>query len=291
MKEEIKQEIECRAEADNIRRGLYLRSIRTSTCFGESGNVDAQGIPILGRTPVSQSDPNVKTASDFVNLIGTEKAGYLAHNIQRVYKEEVQEPVRERYEEFDRLNAQSTLHSEIMEADAIMGDCFALYYIIDGEIRKKKIQPWTAGVIYNDVTGEAEHGYIYELINKEVSDGVTLVMRIFTYDDVNRYEYEVRSYSKENVSDRWMLKETAPHGFGKVPVNEFLNNNKRIGNAEKAIPYIDAYDRVLSDSSTEQSASRQAYLMLKNAGDINEATMATLKKFGVFSVDGEGDAK
>ena len=290
MIEEIKQKIECGQAENLIRKGLYERSLRAEGCFGNSGQVDAQGIPILGREKTSPSDPNVKTASDFVNLIGTEKAGYLAYNIQRIYKDDIEESLREKYEDFDRLNAQSTLHSEIMEADAIMGDCFALYYISNGEIKKKKIQPWTAGIIY-DENNVPVYGYIYEDLNICISSTTTLVRRIFVYDNIYRYEHEERSYAKETTSNRWYLKEKAPHGFQEVPVNEFLNNNKKLGNAEKAIAYIDAYDRVLSDSTTEQSASRQAYLLLKAAGDIDEVFMEKLRKFGVMATTGDGDAK
>ena len=284
MIEEIKNILETRINRNQVLKGMFYRSERRIGSFEDMGENTAQGIPILGRAKNSKSDPNVKTASDFINIIGGDKAGYLTHNIQRVYNDDAQDDLKEKYKEFDRINNQDTISSEVMFDNATMGVGYTLLYVEDGTVKKKKINAWQAFVVYEN--NIPKYGVICNDKNTRLEKSI-IVKEVYIYTDNERLLYEHRTYDS-NISDRWILKQKVFHGFNGIPVTEWRNNARVLGNAEKAITYIDAYDRVLSDSATEQSASRQAYLMLKNAGVIDDDFMEKLRKFGVITIDQDG---
>lgn len=263
--------------------GLTERSFRVKGCIGESGEVTADGIPILGRRPVSKSDSNIKIGSDYVNIISDEKSGYLAHNILREFNPEMpeseKEALQEKYKEFDRSNNIATVRSELMELNAMLGTVFTLYKIVDNNVSVVKVSPSNAFVIINELTKKPEMGVIWDA-NKE--DNKTY---IWVYDALTVKLYEEKA-------GRFNLVEEGLHGFTEVPLVEWRNNSKRISNVERVIGQIDAYDRVISDSTTEQSNLRNAYLVLRDMGNIDDEFMKKLRNTGIFPTTGEtADAK
>jgi SPP1 family phage portal protein len=277
-------------KAKQLKNGLLKRSLMFRGDFDQRGSIESQGIPILGRGIISSADLNIRASSDFVNLIKNEKSGYLGHNITRVIAEDVpnKDAIEDKYLNYDRINKTPTLRSELIGDMALYGSSYTLYYIEENEVYTKKFFPWNAEVFYNEKTGTPEAGYVY-VAGKEKD-------RMYIYDSVNREEY-VCNKENDASSDKWELVESAPHGFGRVPLIQWKNNSYNMGNAERVLSYIDAYDLVVSDTSTEQSAIRQAILVLKDvegagskdAGDDDDGTgfMEKVQKAGAIEV-GEG---
>lgn len=79
-----------------------------------------------------------------------------------------------------------------------------------------------------------------------------------------------------------------PHMFDYCPLFGLPNNDEQMGDAEKVIQLIDAYDRTLSDASNEIEQLRLAYLILKGAG-MDDEDIQQLKKNGVFELLGKDD--
>jgi SPP1 family phage portal protein len=262
--------------------------------FEERGSVESQGVPILGREKISSADLNIKASSDFVNLIKNEKAGYLGHNITRTIDDSVpnKTEIENKYLNYDRVNKIDTLRSDLIGDMALYGSSYTLYYIEENEVYTKKFFPWNAEVFYNEKTGIPEGGYVY--VAREDRD------ELYVYDSINRDKYICPK--REGISsDKWELVESAPHGFRQVPLVEWKNNTYNMGNAERVLSYIDAYDLVVSDTSTEQSAIRQAILVLKglegqaskddSGDDDSEGFMKRMQKAGAVEVDENGDIK
>ena len=81
---QIYELIKAKGKESDVYDGLTMRSLRKKGCIRQSGELDADGIPILGRIPVSKSDSNIKIGSDYVNIIADEKYFTIKELVKRV---------------------------------------------------------------------------------------------------------------------------------------------------------------------------------------------------------------
>ena len=97
-------------------------------------------------------------------------------------------------------------------------------------------------------------------------------------------------YDGDLVPDARYEEPIVTHIFKANPLVVFQNNKEEQGDFEKVIGLIDAYDKLMSDTSNEHEAYRNAYLMLKNLMMTPEAS-AALSAGGTIEVGEDGDAK
>lgn len=271
MQKTLKDMVRVKKEELALKHNLYLRSIgKPASSFKYDNPEHADGVPILARRKVSDSDPNIKTAFDNFSIIQTTKSGYMS-NIVREYTDNFPEAVKEAYREFDSLNSTSALYSDLMISCAGWGNTFTLCVL--GDDRKVRIKQVPASSAWISKVDGEERGYVLEC-----------------HKDVEKvYEYTARDLIIHTTKGGSTTTERVPHGFFSVPLIEWKNNEQRRGNAQKAVGLIDAYDRIISDNVTEFSAFRNAYLLLKDMGTIDDKVKAEMQKSGVFV--GTGDAK
>ena len=129
-----------------------------------------------------------------------------------------------------------------------------------------------------------------------------ITARVYTFtDDSDEEHYAVEVYDNEKVEyflyeDDMLIPDTryenteVNHIFGFCPLIIFKNNEELQGDFEKVMTLIDAYDKLMSDTSNEHEAYRNAYLMLKNLLMSPEAEQK-LQQGGTISVGDDGDAK
>lgn len=277
-------------EKKEIKHNLSLRAKNKPASKFEWINPEkADGIPIFARIAVSMSDPNIKATFNNFSVIMHKKAGYLAGNIQRKYAEDIDDPIREKYKEFDRLNNTESLYTRLMADCAGWGNTYTLCYLdrpkdteltnerVNYPVRIKEIKSWHAEVEYDD-NGEPETGYIYERDDDK--------LKVYEYDKIH-----VREWIETKGHNFQLLDETI-HGFNEIPVIEWRNNDLCRGNAQNAVTLMDAYDRLMSDNITEWATFRQAYLLLKGLGLVDEETKAAMQKTGVITSPTEtGEAR
>jgi SPP1 family phage portal protein len=80
------------------------------------------------------------------------------------------------------------------------------------------------------------------------------------------------------------------HLFSGIPVIPLLNNEESQAEAEKAISLIDAYDTILSDTTSEIEQLRLAYLWVKNMGsNITDKFLERVEQTGVFPLQENGE--
>jgi SPP1 family phage portal protein len=72
-----------------------------------------------------------------------------------------------------------------------------------------------------------------------------------------------------------------------VPLFIIENNSERLGDFEKAVELINAYDKALSDVSSEMEQLRLAYAILKGAR-LDDATVEKMKQTGILAIDENG---
>lgn len=271
---ELQTKVDQLKENASVKHDLYMRSTGApASQFAWDSAEDADGVPILARKKSSDSDPNIKVSYDNFALIQNTKSGYLASDITRTYEDSVSDYVKELYSNFDRSNCIRSLYSKLMSACAGWGNTFTLCTISgDNDVIMTQIPAYSAYVEYDGMTSKPTSGLVVGLET------------VYFYDELNVTEYP---YKDGKVSAGSSKK----HGFGAVPLIEWVNNDQRRGNAQKAVTLIDAYDRCVSDNVTEYSTFRNAYILLKNMGVIDDKTKQDMQKTGVITVDGDGGAE
>lgn len=269
---------------DKLKFNLHLRAKNHPARKFEWINPEmADGVPIFAREAVSLSDPNIRATFNNFAVIMNKKAGYLAGDIQRKYADDIDDAVKEKYKSFDELNNTESLYTDLMASCAGWGNTFTLCYIdkpkddvitntkIAFPVRIKEIQAWNAKIEYND-NNEPETGYIYE-------DDEDRTLKVYRYDKLFMQKFKINKSSGRIIEEE----EPTRHGFTEMPLVEWRNNKLSRGNAQNAVTLMDAYDRLMSDNITEWATFRQAYLLLKGLGLVDEETKGAMQKTGIIT--------
>ncbi|MFT8362917.1 MAG: phage portal protein [Sporolactobacillus sp.] len=249
------------------------------------------GVPIFDRLPadykingmkgVARLDNKVnnKLNNSFDSDIVDTKVGYMyghpisysASDGSDAWKEEIQNFLL-------RGNAEDQ-DAECGKMATICGYGARLAYIDpDGKPSIECIDPWHAIFIGNDMTQPEYALYYYDL------DGYAY--REF-YDGTNVYFFanisgQLAPYDPDGNGA------VRTHMFQYVPMIGIPNNKELMGDAERVLSLIDAYDRTLSDANNEIEQYRLAYLVLKGIGMDDEA-LAKVKENGMFELLGDDE--
>ncbi len=271
-------------DIDRLKYNLHLRSEnKAASKFEWKNPEEADGIPIFARGKVSMSDPNIRATFNNFAVIMNKKAGYLAGHIERKYSDDIQDEVKAKYKEFDRLNNCESLYTELMASCTGWGNTYSLCYIDKPDnielkeqergnypVRVKEVQAWNAKIEYDD-NGEPVEGTVYY-------DDDEKRKHVFEYDKLY-----VREWLASKSGNSYELVSEQRHGFTEIPLVEWKNNKLGRGNSQNAVTLMDAYDRLMSDNITEWATFRQAYLLLKGLGLVDEETTARMQKTGILT--------
>lgn len=272
-----------RPQADHLRE-LYGR-YKTAT----------EAVPVLHRGPIEYEDFETATIKRLDNKVNNRlnnafdaeivdtKVGYMFGN-PITYEVDSGDAKTETPldKEIETFNLRSNVEDEDAEwgkKAAICGYAARLAYIDpDGKERIRNINPWEA-IIFSpaDIT-EPEYAIRVYQMTTVAADGTKKEWRkVEVYDST-----KIQFYESEGEGDL-VLKEETPHMFDYCPLFGLPNNEEMIGDAEKVLSLIDAYDRTLSDASNEIEQYRLAYLILKGMG-ADEETLEKMKRTGIFEL-------
>ena len=101
----------------------------------------------------------------------------------------------------------------------------------------------------------------------------------YTKDEIIEYINDGQGFKEDSRKD---------HYFNQVPVIEFLNNDEYIGDFERAIPNIDAYEKAQSDTANDFEEFTDAFLVLAGMMGTDEEDATKLKENKIILVDGQG---
>lgn len=199
-------------------------------------------------------------------------------------------------------------YSTTDESEAMTGGDAAL------ELASKTLSDFVTRNNMYDVTMEntklaAICGYSGRLfyVDEEGNERVMAVMPhetiILTDTEIMEPKYAIRYYSYEDINGATELhadvytdteiisfegqlgglkeKERKPHLFDYCPLQGIPNNKELLGDAEKVLAEIDAYDRTLSDASNDIESFSSAYMVFKNL-NISEPERKKAQKSGSF---------
>lgn len=200
--------------------------------------------------------PNNKTANPYASYITDTLVGYF-----------MGEPVSYNAQDKNLLqdlnmifeyNDEADENTELAKDASIYGVAFEELYFseYDRMIRFKRLDPKEVIPIYDKTIEQNLIAVIryYEDFNF-VDEKKSFVIEII--DDV-----EVNRYRTGELFNSFTLLENYPHYFGMVPVAIYENNEDQMGDFEKVIDLIDAYDKMESDSLNDFEYFVDAYLAL-----------------------------
>lgn len=250
-------------------------------------------VPILQRAEIT-GKPNSKLVNDYRAEIVDQKAGYsfgqpISYSIQDA---EYTEKERTRNDvEFERFISQNNLKHLDRRTGKMMGICGTSSRLIYLDLEKKPtvmhVDPWETIFIYDRSIDELQYALRYYTVT--VIEGGEAVER----QRVEWYTSQTVTYYIETdngyVLDKTESQNPYVHGFKKVPLIEFRNNDERIGDFERVETLIDAYDKLMSYNHDEIEAFRMAYLKLTGVS-INAETLEQMRAMGAISLPEGSDA-
>lgn len=234
---------------------------------------------------VGENKPNNKLMADFYGKLVDTEIGYflgqpIVFNCNEVTAlDEVGTILVEN--EFDELIM------EVGKEASIKGLSYMLIYQDeDSETKLCRISPENM-ITLDSKRGNGVVGVAIRFYEEILEDNTTI-----TYIEMYDRDKIVFLKSKDGVLSYDERFEVNPlgHIYGQVPVFPFKNNEEGIGSFEKCISLVEAYDQLLSDTSNEHEAYRNAYLVFKNIS-ANSEIVDKLKQNGIIEVFDDGDVK
>ncbi|MCD8090349.1 MAG: phage portal protein [Clostridiales bacterium] len=250
-----------------------------------------KGVPIFDRKPLFDDDRiNNRINNDFFSEIVDFKTGYFAGApIMYGYNkgEEAEETTggetavdraTKALTDFTTRNNMYGCDMEITKFASIYGYAGRLFYIDpEGEVRVMAVQGYETIILSDRDISEPEYAVrYYEVwdINRVKSWIVEF------YDDT--YVYIFKGYLS-----RLEFVEQREHLFDHCPLQGIANNRELMGDAEKVLPLIDDYDKVLSDNSNEIESFVHAYMVFKNL-NVDENTVREAQHNGALKIKSTG---
>lgn len=244
------------------------------------------GVPIFDRKPrYDEKNPiNNKINNDFFGEIIDFKVGYFAGV-----------PFAYGYSSTDEAEEVTGGKEAIEKATKAVTDFTTRnnMYGVDMETTKNaSIYGYSGRLFYIDTEGVERvmpvHGFETIILSKTDISEPKYAIRYFEVTDINDVKsWTVEFYDNANIHTyRGMLSklefvEQKPHGFAYCPLQGIANNKECIGDAEKVLSLIDAYDKTLSDNSNEMEAFAHAYLIFEGLR-IDDKTIKEGQQSGSF---------
>jgi SPP1 family phage portal protein len=242
------------------------------------GSADA--VPILSRTVPDSQLVNNKLANDFFGEIVDTKVGYLlgispSFQVDRAQADHAR--IDAMLQDFViRENIEELLTESVKMASSTGYTYWLMFINKEGGASITHVDPWEVIAIKDRSTGEITNvlRYYYLSINGDRR------IRAEWYDATDVYFY-LEDEKGDFILD--YTEEPKPHGFTCVPFIELENNREKQGDCDKVLNLIDAYDRGLSDLSSEVEQMRLAYLVLTGA-ELEDGAIERAKQTGVFEI-------
>lgn len=227
------------------------------------------------RADKSPNRADNRIASDYAAFIVEFKQGVLLGN-PVIYNGN--EAIIKRTEEFSNKNNED-YHNQLMALDDfIYGRAYELVTRNEEGVEiVTKFDVTETFIIYD--TSNARNSLCgvrhYPI---EFNNVITTVVEIYANDGF-LYVFETESADLENLE----LKDGYPEEqfFNAVQINEWINNEDRLGDFEKVLDKIDAYDLSQSEMANFQQDSSEALLVIKGNPDTFKKADGTLDKEGV----------
>lgn len=234
---------------------------------------------ILLRRKTDPTKPNNKLVSGYPAYIVDVIQGYFM-GVPVTYSSEV-EGMLEDIQEILNYNDEQDENSELAKMAGIKGRGYEVVYIDqDSALRFNELDP--DNIIFVHDTGinpEPNFAIVVDWGNEWTGQSTTAT--VYTRTSMQVYT---------STSAGMQLVEEKSHFFSQLPVIEWPNNDELIGDFERVISLIDAYDKANSDTANDFEEFTDAFLYLVNLAGTEPEDIRKLKDDKVLLLDEAGQA-
>jgi SPP1 family phage portal protein len=300
------------AQIAEIKKQIEANKANAATLSAkfERYKASTAGVPIFNRVMPSYEKVDNRLNNDFVGDVVDTKVGYLVGKpIFVKYTSEKEGEAEKEAEnkaaaavirEFSRRNNLADLDSETVKKASICGFVARLLYVDpDGNTRAMIVNPWNIIAKMNQAGDEVVEAIRYWTVKKTVTDGEGKTKEIietkaeYYTPDMVYYLVQLEdgaAFTEDKTARTDGATETVNLFAPVVPVIVSRNNDELLGDCDKVFPMIDAYDRAVSDYSSEIETFRLAYLLI-TGGVIEQAQVDLMRQTGAIALPAEADIK
>lgn len=252
-------------------------------------------IPVMHREMPDSTKVNNRLNNDFVGEIIDNKVSYILGNPIHYSLDKNAYETGEKYKEhqgymnhFVVRNSMSDLDIELGKLVSICGVAGREIYIDkDGNERIVNLNPWET-IFMANTHDEVEYALRYYTELRMYKNELKEVVCVEFFDKDN-----ITYFVKEDGQDEYKLDieqsiNPKQHIFGVTPITKVVNNEEEMGDVERVIELIDAYDRTMSDVNSEIEQFRSAYMFFKGEEPTPEMIEGA-KQTGGFYVGQDGE--
>lgn len=237
---------------------------------------------ILNRQYTDENKPQNKLSHNYAAYITDNYVGYIVG--QPISYKSDNELLLEKLNENFLYNDEIDNNTTLAQEQSICGYAYELLFSDEySQARFKCVDTENMIVVYDNTL---EENIILAILYSLVEDEKTTV---YIYDDEYEYTAELDNGSVSELLD------INYHNFDGVPVATYENNRQRIGDFEKVITLINAYDQANSDTSNDFEYFTNALLIISGAlieEEDEEGRPLNFKDNRVLNfATNEGDAK
>lgn len=239
---------------------------------------------ILTRTKEDANKPNNKLVSAFPSYIVDLMQGMAVG--KPVKYTSSNKPFVEDIQDIFNYNDEQDENSELAKMAGIKGKAYEIVYIDeDSKVRFNEVNADNLIMVFDTkLNPEVNFAIMYSYatdINNIVDGNGLLEATVYTKDEILHY-----TNSQEGLA----LDSEESHYFGQVPVIQYLNNDESIGDFERVMSLIDAYDKTQSDTANDFEEFTDAFLVLVKMEGTDADDVQQLRKNKIILTDGDGQS-
>lgn len=237
---------------------------------------------INSRQTADENKPNNRVTNPYPYYITTLMTGYFMGEPVKYSSDN--EELMNQIADINKYNDEQSNDDELAKNASICGVAYELLYIdADGEVRFKSIDPRGCIAIYDDGIDPEMLYFIRQYTDYSIVEDKDInYVEVYGLDDIKLYRY---------TDGAVRLIETREQLFPMCPVVEYSNNAEQMGDFERVIPQIDAYDALVSDSLNDADYFSDAYLALYGMMGTTDDDVSNMKKNRVLLMDTNSKAE
>ena len=227
-------------------------------------------VPIQFRVPLDGTKVNNKINNDFAGEIVDTKIGYVLGNpikysVDRNSYEGIEAKFKEHQGQVNKFVVSNKMNDKDIELGKLVSICGVagreIYIDKNGNEKVVNLKPWET-IFLTNAEGDVEYALRQYSELFQVGDKLEELICVDFYDNEKITSFIERKAEDGSMSFVYDDSKENPryHVFGITPIIKVVNNEEELGDFERVMSQIDAYDRTTSDVNSEIEQFRMAYM-------------------------------